>query len=51
MPSGDRMLHHNAMLLRLTDPLALASGALSRLALAGGVAVVLWAAVLWAMAA
>lgn len=36
---------------RLTDPLALSSGAASRLVLAGGVALVVWAAVAWAMAA
>jgi hypothetical protein len=36
---------------RLTDPLALSSGAASRLLLACGVGVVLWAAVGWAMAA
>jgi hypothetical protein len=36
---------------RLTDPLALSSGAAPRLLLAGGVAAVLWAAVAWAMAA
>jgi hypothetical protein len=36
---------------RLSDPLALSSGAASRLLLAGGVGVVLWAAVAWAMAA
>jgi hypothetical protein len=34
-----------------TNPLALASGATSRLMLAGGVGVVLWLGVLWAMAA
>lgn len=39
------------MLSRLTDPLALASGAASRLMLAGVVAVLLWGAVAWAMAA
>ncbi len=33
------------------DPLALASGAASRLVLAGGVGTVLWLGVLWAMAA
>ena len=36
---------------RMTDPLALSSGAASRLLLAGGVAALLWAAVAWAMAA
>jgi hypothetical protein len=36
---------------RFIDPLALSSGATSRLLLAGGVGVVLWAAVAWAMAA
>jgi len=36
---------------RLPDPLALSSGAPARLLLAGGVGVVLWAAVAWAMAA
>jgi hypothetical protein len=35
----------------IPDPLALASGVASRLMLAGGVAAVLWAGVLWAMAA
>ena len=45
------MLHHNLMLLSLPDPLALSSGALPRLLLAGGVLAVLWAAVGWAMAA
>jgi hypothetical protein len=35
----------------MTDPLALSSGAASRLLLAGGVGVLLWAAVAWAMAA
>lgn len=45
------MLHHNLMALSLTDPLALSSGVASRLVLAGGVAVVLWAAVAWALAA
>lgn len=45
------MLHHNPMVPRLTDPLALASGAASRLMLAGAVALVLWGAVAWAMAA
>lgn len=39
------------MVPRMPDPLALASGALSRLMLAGGVSTVLWAAALWAMAA
>jgi hypothetical protein len=39
------------MALRLTDPLALSSGAPARLVLAGAVAGVLWAAVAWAMAA
>jgi|GEM_PF-2889510 len=39
------------MLSRLTDPLALASGAASRLVVAGAVAAVLWAAVAWAMSA
>jgi hypothetical protein len=39
------------MVLPLTDPLALSSGAVSRLLLAGGVVAVLWAAVAWAMAA
>jgi hypothetical protein len=38
-------------MIRFNDPLALASGAASRLLLAGGVAVVVWAAVAWAMAA
>ena len=33
------------------DPLALSSGAGARLALAGGVAAVLWVAVAWAMTA
>lgn len=36
---------------RLPDPLALSSGAASRLVLAGAVAAVLWAGVAWAMAA
>jgi hypothetical protein len=45
------MLHHNRMSYRLSDPLALSSGAALRLVLAAGVAVVLWAAVAWAMAA
>jgi hypothetical protein len=36
---------------RFTDPLALSSGAASRLLLAAGVAAVVWAAVAWAMAA
>jgi hypothetical protein len=36
---------------RFPDPLALSSGAAPRLLLAAGVAVVLWAAVAWAMAA
>ncbi len=45
------MLHHNSMMSRHSDPLALSSGALPRLLLAGGVAAVLWAAVAWAMAA
>jgi hypothetical protein len=36
---------------RIPDPLALSSGAASRLLLAGGVGAVLWAAVAWAMAA
>jgi hypothetical protein len=35
----------------LPDPLALSSGAASRLMLAGGVAAVLWAGVAWALAA
>jgi len=35
----------------LPDPLALASGAASRLLLAGGVAAVVWAGVAWALAA
>ncbi len=39
------------MLIRFHDPLALSSGAVARLALAAGVAAVLWAAVAWAMAA
>jgi hypothetical protein len=39
------------MVFSLTDPLALSSGAASRLVLAGGVAALLWAAVAWAMAA
>ncbi len=39
------------MMVRLTDPLALSASALSRLALACGVAVVLWAGVIWALAA
>ena len=34
-----------------TNPLDLSAGAGARLALAGGVAAVLWAAVAWAMAA
>ena len=34
-----------------TDPLDLSAGAGARLALAGGVLAVLWAAVAWAMAA
>ncbi len=34
-----------------SDPLDLSAGAVARLALAGCVLVVLWAAVLWAMAA
>lgn len=45
------MLHHNTMLSGLTDPLALSSSAASRLFLAGAVTAVLWAAVLWAVAA
>jgi hypothetical protein len=36
---------------RFPDPLALSSGAAPRLALAGGVLAVLWAAVAWAMRA
>jgi hypothetical protein len=36
---------------RFGDPLALSSGAPARLALAGGVAALVWAAVAWAMAA
>jgi hypothetical protein len=39
------------MPLRLADPLALASGAAVRLALAAGILGLLWAAVAWAMAA
>lgn len=45
------MLHHNLMTLPLTDPLALSSGVASRLVMAGGVAVLLWVAVAWALAA
>ena len=51
MPSRERMLHHNAMLAGLTDPLALSSSALSRLLLAGAVAACVWAGVAWALAA
>ncbi len=51
MPSGERMLHHNAMVARFPDPLALSSSALSRLLLAGGVAALVWLGVAWAMAA
>ena len=51
MPSANAMLYHNAMPFRLTDPLALSSGAAARLALAAAVGAVLWAAVAWAMAA
>jgi hypothetical protein len=36
---------------RFIDPLALSCGAAPRLVLAGGVAAVVWAAALWAMAA
>jgi hypothetical protein len=36
---------------RFPDPLALSSGATARLALAGGVAALVWLAVAWAMAA
>jgi|LNFM01.1.fsa_nt_gb hypothetical protein len=36
---------------RIIDPLALSCGAAPRLLLAGGVGMVLWAAVAWAMAA
>ncbi len=35
---------------RIPDPLALSSSAATRLLLAGGVGVVMWAAVTWAMA-
>lgn len=45
------MLHHNSMIAGLTDPLALSASALSRLALVGGVVAVLWAGVVWALAA
>ena len=39
------------MMAGLTDPLSLSASALSRLVLAAGVAVLLWAGVAWAMAA
>jgi hypothetical protein len=39
------------MPFRLVDPLALASGAAARLALAAGVVGLLWVAVAWAMSA
>ncbi|GGC67569.1 hypothetical protein GCM10011504_51910 [Siccirubricoccus deserti] len=45
------MLSRNAMPPRFADPLALASGAAARLALAAGVLGLLWIAVAWAMAA
>jgi hypothetical protein len=51
LPAAPSMLSHNAMPLRLADPLALASGAAARLALAAGILGLLWAAVAWAMAA
>ncbi len=35
----------------LADPLALASGVLSRLVLAAGLLVVLWGGVMWALSA
>ncbi|WP_277751781.1 hypothetical protein [Dankookia rubra] len=42
---------HSVSRWSIPDPLALSSGAGARLALAGGVAAVLWAAVAWALAA
>ena len=45
------MLYHNTMLTRPTDPLALSSGAGSRLALAAALSAGLWAAVAWALSA
>jgi len=55
LPSRACLLHDNIMYGSLpntwTDPLALSAGVGARLALAGGVAVLLWLSVLWAMAA
>jgi hypothetical protein len=45
------MLCNNIMPWSFPDPLALSAGAGARLSLAGGVAVTLWVAVAWAMAA
>lgn len=45
------MLHHNAMIAGLTDPLSLSASALSRLVLASGVLALLWAGVAWALSA
>jgi hypothetical protein len=45
------MLCNNIMHWSFPDPLALSSGTGARFVLAGGVAVVLWVAVAWAMTA
>jgi hypothetical protein len=45
------MLCNNVMRFPIADPLALSSGAGARLALAVGVAALVWAGVAWAVAA
>lgn len=55
LPAAKRVLCNNIMPAfpdwPVSDPLALSSGIAARLALAGGIAALLWVAVAWAMAA